>query len=62
MKNEALNIHNRNSTLETVDTMKYLGINLDKHLTFEAHTDELTKEQGFFETSDHLIMTCLKKA
>ena len=41
MKNVKLDVRSGDVVLETVDTMKYLGVNLDEHLTFEEHTDKL---------------------
>ena len=41
LKNDPIEIRIGNEILEEVDTMKYLGVNIDKHLSFDKHTDSV---------------------
>ena len=44
-RNSSLEIKgNGNKSIENADTMKYLGIEIDKQLTFEIHTNKLIQK------------------
>ena len=46
MKNDPIEIRIVNETLEKVDTMKYLGVNIDQLLSFDKHIDTVVQKSN----------------
>ena len=44
LRNFTLNITGNNIPIDPVDTIKYLGLYVDKHLTFDSHTENIVKK------------------
>ena len=44
IRNEYLRTTIGGMNLEQVEIMKYLGVHLDRHLTFDAHIDNICKK------------------
>ena len=40
-RNFSLNVRGMNEYIDNVDTMKYLGLEIDRHLTFKEHLSKL---------------------
>ncbi len=43
-RNFSLDIRSNDKQIESTDTFKYLGVTLDKHLTFETHAENIVKK------------------
>ena len=43
-RNFSLCIHGNNTAIESVNTIKYLGLQIDRHLTFDNHIDYISKK------------------
>ena len=43
-RNFSLCIHGNNAPIESVNTIKYLGLQIDHHLTFDAHIEYISKK------------------